>query len=143
MLKNIKIQTAKKSDKKIIKKFYKHQHYSASFMGLDTVYFIKHQDIVIASVIISQLQAHNSQHLLHALVVDEQYRNQGLASQLLNYSVLTGHQIICFAAQEMHDFYLNAGYKQSSSKQLNELNLTRYQQYKKYKQNLQVFIKQL
>jgi len=143
MLKNVKIHTAVKSDKKIIKQFYKRQHYSASFMGLDTVYFIKDKEIVIASVIISQFETHNSQHFLHALVVDKQYQNQGLASQLLNFSPLNEYQITCFAIQEMHKLYINAGYQQICSKQLNELNFLRYQQYKKFKSNLQVFIKKL
>ncbi|NQZ82565.1 MAG: GNAT family N-acetyltransferase [Colwellia sp.] len=143
MTNNSLIQIADKSDKKIIKQFYRLQHYSASYMGFDTVYFIKHNDIIIASVIISQLNKCNSQHILHALVVDKQYQNCGLATQLLNYHHIHAQQIICFAVKELSMLYINANYYLASSKQLNETNLLRYQQYQKSKPNLQVFIKRL
>ena len=140
---NYLVQIAVKSDKKTIKQFYKRQHYSASFMGFDTVYFIKHNDAVIAAVIISQIKKCNSQYFLHALVVDKQYRNCGLATQLLKYHHIHAQQITCFAATQLKELYLNANYYLASSKQLNETNFLRYQQYQKSKPNLQVFIKQL
>lgn len=137
------IKTAVKSDKKTIKLFYKQQHYSANFMGLDTVYFIKYEGDIIASVIVSLMKKNNSQYLLHALVVDKKYRNQGLATQLINYCDVNGQDIICFAISSIGKIYLNAGYHLGCSKQLNETNLLRYQQYQKSKPSLQVFIKQL
>jgi len=140
---NYLVQIAVKSDKKTIKQFYRRQHYSASFMGFDTVYFIKHNEIIIASVIISQFKQCNVQHFLHALVVDKQYQNCGLATQLLNYHHIHAQQIICFAAKQLKELYLNANYNLASSEQLNETNLLRYQQYRKSKSDLQLFIKQL
>jgi GNAT superfamily N-acetyltransferase len=143
MTSNFLVQVADKSDKKTIKQFYKQQHYSASFMGFDTVYFIKHNETIIACVIVSQLKLYNSQYFLHALVVDKQYRKQGIATRLLNSHHINAQQIICFAGKELSMLYKNANYDLASSKQLNETNLLRYQQYQKSKPNLQVFIKRL
>jgi len=143
MINKVLIQTADKSDKKAIKLFYKQQHYSASFMGLDTVYFIKHENNIIASVIVSLLKKHNTQYFLHALVVDKKHRNHGLATELLNYCDIIGQDIICFAAKSLDGLYLRAGYNLACPKQLNETNLLRYHQYQKSKPSLQVFIKQL
>jgi len=143
MTNNFLVQVADKSDKKTIKQFYKQQHYSASFMGFDTVYFIKHNETIVACVIVSQFKQCNSQYFLHALVVDKHYRNQGFATQLLNSHYIHARQIICFAVKELSMLYINANYYLASSKQLNETNLLRYQQYQKSKPNLQVFIKRL
>jgi GNAT superfamily N-acetyltransferase len=142
MIDNILIQTAVKSDKKSIKKYYKQQQYSASFMGLDTVFVIRYEGEIIASVIISLLKKQYTQYFLHALVVDKKYRKQGLATKLLNYCNTNGLDIICFAVDSMSGLYLGAGYTRSCQNKLNETNLLRFHQYQKSKPTLQVFIKQ-
>ena len=51
----IKIQSAEKDNKKSIKRFYKANNYSASFMGYDTSYIALHEGEIIACVIISYI----------------------------------------------------------------------------------------
>jgi hypothetical protein len=58
-----KIFLAEKSDKKIIKRFYKLQRYSASYIGLDHCFYICQGQNIIAAMIISQMNKSNDQYL--------------------------------------------------------------------------------
>ncbi|QBG36720.1 GNAT family N-acetyltransferase [Litorilituus sediminis] len=100
------ILQATKADKKAILRFYKQQHYSARFIGLDHCYFIKHQNIIIACVIVSKLTQDNPQYLMHALFVDKEFRQQSLASQLIQHVTSKHSPLICFAKQALSKLYL-------------------------------------
>lgn len=99
------IEVATKSDKKAILRFYKEQHYSASFLGFDTTYLIKLANEIVATVIVSQLTQHNTDYFLHGLVVDERYQHRGLASKLISYCQQRHSPIICFSQPSYTKLY--------------------------------------
>lgn len=135
---HINIVQANKEDKKAIKRFYKQQHYSASFMGLDTTYLAKQQGDIIGAVIVSKICADNQQTLLHALVVDRQYRRLGIAQLLLNQCQAHFNSIKCFASHELAEFYDKVNFIKCEETELSPELLARYQQYNR-KQSLWVF----
>jgi len=102
------ITLAHKTNKKAILRFYKNNHYSASFLGFDSCYVIKDEQSIIASVIISKIKEsqENSQlSFLHALVVKAQYQHIGLASQLLSHVQNLHSPFVCFANDELSALY--------------------------------------
>ena len=135
------ITKAIKTDKKSLMRFYKQQHYSAGLLGFDNVYIIKHEDVIIAAVILSALEKDNLQLFLHGLVVDEKFRHQGLASQLLGYArgIHLSQSIVCFASNELSEFYQSNNFEPSNEKQLLAPILFRYLRYKKTNNRLLVF----
>jgi GNAT superfamily N-acetyltransferase len=136
---------AQKSDKKAILRFYKSQHYSASFLGYDSCYFLKNNEEIIASVIISKIAQHHQHYFLHALVVKQQYQRQGLASQLLQYAQRQHLPLICFSTEKLLPFYLkNSLIKLQSDKIVSNLPEhlhMRYKRYLKKQPQLNVFLK--
>jgi len=137
----ISITTAIKTDKKSLMRFYKQQHYSAGLLGFDNVYIIKCEEVIIAAVIVSALEQDNPQLFLHGLVVDDKFRQQGLAGRLLKHirSIHSSQPVICFASVELSEFYHKNGFKLSQVKQLFPPLLSRYLQYKKTNNELLVF----
>ena len=95
-----------KSNKKALLRFYKAEHYSASFIGHDKWYFISEQNLIIAAVIVSQIRQAKIQYFLHGLVTSKAHQNRGLASQLIAHVQLLNRNIVCFADNSMSPFYL-------------------------------------
>lgn len=140
------IYTANKADKKALLRFYKSQHYSASFMGFDSGYIIKNEcEEIIASVIVSQLEADNQQALLHGLVVAKQHRKKGLAKKLILHCLTEHNTIVCFAHEQFKALYQKAGFSRLQAQQveqhLNQLLVTRFRTYHKKQPLLQTFIR--
>ncbi|NQZ23015.1 MAG: GNAT family N-acetyltransferase [Colwellia sp.] len=137
----ISITTAIKSDKKSLMRFYKQQHYSAGLLGFDNIYIIKHEDVIIAAVILSALEKDNPQLFLHGLVVDNKFHHQGLASELLQYAqgIHSSQSIVCFANNDLCELYQKNGFELSNEKRLLTPLLLRYLQYKKTNNKLLVF----
>jgi len=102
----MKISLAEKSDKKDILRFYKAQHYSARFLGFDRCYFIKINDDIIASVMVSYIIENSEISLLHALVVNQTWQHQGLASQLISHVTKIHPSIVCFADEKLTNLYI-------------------------------------
>ncbi|WP_286235575.1 GNAT family N-acetyltransferase [Thalassotalea sediminis] len=136
---------AQKSDKKAIMRFYKNQHYSASFMGYDHCYLLKdNNDDIIASVIVSTLTERNTQALLHALVVKADHQGLGLAKTLLEHCIRQHATIVCFAAPNLKTLYTKVGLSMLPDNQieqhLNEVLSCRYRSYQKQQPLLNAFI---
>ncbi len=139
----MQVLLAKKSDKKAILRFYKAQHYAARFLGFDNCYLIKKDDEIIASVIVSGLIASSSVAFLHALVVDNQHRHQGAATQLLRHALSLHAPLICFAQPALRPLYLSVNMKLMSadniSANLPEHLLTRFNAYQNTQPTLEVY----
>lgn len=137
----VTVVLAVKSDKKSLMRFYKQQNYSAGLLGLDNVYIIKHQQEIIAAVIISALEKGNSQLFLHGLVTKQEYRHKQLATKLLQHIQIEHYsqQIICFAQQHLANLYQQNGFEQVTAHQLHQPLLMRYLSYKKTNKDLLVF----
>ncbi|KGJ99035.1 GNAT family N-acetyltransferase [Thalassotalea sp. ND16A] len=128
----MQIIQADKTNKKAIKRFYKNNHYSASFMGDDACYFITEDSAdntnIIAGVIISYQQ---STPFLHALVVTKEYRGKGLSTLLLNHCQQQINLIYCFANNSLCRLYQQQGFASIAANQLPEslkVRLLNYQQ---------------
>ncbi len=138
------IVKANKSDKKDIQRFYKAQHYPASFIGLDNCYLIKEDNNIVASVIISEIKGNNKQYFLHALVVNKAQQSQGLASQLIQHTKHLHQPLVCFAEKTLADFYFKQGMKAIEESPLNtclnEQLLLRFNRYKQKQTSLTAFI---
>ncbi|TRX56314.1 GNAT family N-acetyltransferase [Thalassomonas sp. M1454] len=132
----MKIQLAEKSDKKSIKRFYKNNNYSASFMGNDTCYLMKLNDEIIAAVVISNIDDCN---FLHALVVNNKYQHKGLASQLLKHSLVKHSTLYCFADRSLNPLYSANNYIQIDPSILPEQLQTRFFCYHKKNNQLSAF----
>ncbi|REL27235.1 N-acetyltransferase [Thalassotalea euphylliae] len=143
-----------------LKQFYRSQRYSAKFKGYDQAFIITdtvleeknrqeqaHEQQIIAAVIISQLQLAHSQALLHALVVNKQHQKQGLAKQLLNYSLnhcsLPVTQTVCFANANLAKLYQACGFAFGTECELTSLLRDRYISYSKHQPELKIFIKEV
>ena len=137
----VSITTASKSDKKSLMRFYKQQSYSAGLLGLDQVYLVKNPQGIIGAVIISALEKDNPQLFLHGLVIKQEYRQQKIATQLIQHALsLHVHQkIICFADKELCHFYQNNGFNITTENELLDPLLFRYLRYKKTNNGLLVF----
>ncbi|TKB45122.1 GNAT family N-acetyltransferase [Thalassotalea mangrovi] len=96
------IETANKSDKKSIQRFYKQQSYSARFLGADVTYLVRENREIIASAIVS---FQNSYPFLHALVVDKNFQGRGIAKTLLAKAKVHHPQLYCFCKNDLASFY--------------------------------------
>jgi GNAT superfamily N-acetyltransferase len=140
----MKINTAAKSDKKDLLRFYKAQHYSASFIGYDQCYFIKINNTIMAAVMVSKIAEHHQHYFLHALVVDNKFQHQGIASLLLKHVNERHQPLLCFANAPLEAFYtkndfvklLPSAYETMLPQHL----FLRFNGYKKKQSQLQVFI---
>lgn len=131
------IQTAEKSDKKDIKRFYKDNHYSASFMGNDQCFMIKNNKAqIIACVIVSTI---SDTPFLHALVVSQNMRGSGLATQLLAHCQLISVHIYCFADLSLNRLYISSQFKSIDQGQLPASLHSRFQRYKQKNNTLSAF----
>ncbi|MEW6990922.1 GNAT family N-acetyltransferase [Colwelliaceae bacterium 6441] len=143
----MKILVAPKNAKKTILRFYKSQHYSASFLGIDHCYYIQDKNEVVASVIISKIEQNSHYSFLHALVVKSAYQHRGLATKMLTFVQECHRPIVCFAHVEMTELYT----KKAKMIKLKEQDVItelpkhlkgRLISYKKKQPQLQVFISQ-
>lgn len=150
----ISYRLANKGDKKSIQRFYKSQHYSASFIGNDlTLLALKNQTIV-GSVIISLVTNHekNTNHwFLHALVVLKELQGNGIAKQLIKNAVLESKKqanncnnklakLTCFADKSLASFYLSNNFKAASPLELPDELSQRLNRYLNKQPHLQVFV---
>lgn len=94
---------------------------------------------MIAAVIISYLNNHNTTPLLHGLVVKKGYRNKGLANSLLAHLKKHHQAITCFAQQELAPLYLNNGFSVLATAHLNEQLQHRYASYQRKQKTLVIF----
>lgn len=153
---------ATKVDKKDILRFYKSQHYAARYIGQDHCYVIKMNDTIIACAMISAGQENRQFWLLHALVIDKQYRGNGLASKLiqtliskqekskpstslmLESELATYPNIVCFADTQLKQLYISNGFTLHNSnediQQLPEEFQQRLLRYRKKQNNLCCFL---
>lgn len=119
------VKLAAKSDKKSVKRFYKSQHYSASFIGFDSTYIVLDNEQIIASAIVSYSTSDNNQALLHALVVAKPYQKQGIATELINiikqqhcHNYREKHStIVCFTKPELAIFYQALSFRNLTQEQ--------------------------
>jgi len=108
-----KVIKAKKTDKKDIMRFYKSQRYTASYIGHDQCYIVRHDNFIIASAIVSSGKAVGDIWLLHGLVINETLRGNNIASLILQKIVsrkneqahVMYEEIICFADISLQFFY--------------------------------------
>jgi GNAT superfamily N-acetyltransferase len=139
----MRITKAEKSDKKAILRFYKYQHYSASFIGYDHCYFIRHNQTIIAAMIVSKIALQHRHYFLHALVVDKQFQHQGLATQLLQHAIIQHQPLICFADESLSAFYTQNHMLKltdiQKTENLPEHLLLRYKVYQNKQSQLKVF----
>jgi len=138
------VSLAGKSDKKAVLRFYKNNHVSARFKGLDSTYIVKENNQIIASVIVSQITINNTQCLLHGLVVESNYRKQGLAKLLLKTCKVNHRPLVLFAAKDLASFYQQQGFNLIPPVQVEDALtpelLPRYLKYKAKQSSLSVFL---
>ncbi len=141
---NYHIVKAEKSDKKDIKRFYKNQNYSASYIGQDKCYIVKIDNTIIAVAIISLGQEHGNYWLLHGLVTEKQHRGNKVASAIIDTIISEKNQnieaqynkIVSFADTELHAFYRANGFISfNSNKAINDLPLEFKQRLARYREN--------
>ena len=146
------ITKAIKSDKKDIFRFYKAQGYSASFIGQDQCYLVKKNNLIIAAAIISAGKTKTDFYLLHALVTDENYRGNKIASAIIKtignetneLKQTIYRKIICFADNSLQRFYRSnhfINYGEENIKQLPAEFQHRLCRYRIKQKTLQCFIK--
>lgn len=107
------LSKALKTDKKDILRFYKAQHYPASYIGQDHGYIVKVDGPIIASAIISAGQQTAGFWLLHGLVINKAQRGSKIGSLVLQAIVAekstdksqSYEKIVCFADKALHRFY--------------------------------------
>ncbi|WOH38045.1 GNAT family N-acetyltransferase [Thalassotalea fonticola] len=132
----MQIQLANKSDKNSIKRFYKSNHYSASFMGDDQCFYMTSQEEIIASVIIS---FSSTTPFLHALVVNRNYQHQGLATQIVFHCQHRLPNINCFADKTLTKFYQKLGFECINSNNLPDCLQSRFYSYQRNNNTLNAF----
>ena len=130
------IQIATKADKSAIKRFYKNNRYSASFMGDDQCFYITHYEAIVACVIVSYS---TTTPFLHALVVQKNQQKNGLARQLVAKCQQQFNDIICFADKDLTEFYLKLGFVKSNANRLPANLLDRFQIYSNKNNLLQCY----
>ena len=145
---------ATKADKKDIVRFYKNKRYAASYIGQDHCYFIKADNEIIACAMVSAGQENGEYWLLHALVVNKEYQDRGIASQLLQticakkcrHEQIQCHQILCFADTALSTFYYSNQFINYNAEhdiaQLPKEFKHRYVSYRKKQKSLQCFLYQ-
>lgn len=128
---------AQKQDKKALKRFYKAQRYSASFIGNDHCYLVCNQDGYLAAVILSELTEHQDHWFLHALVTKTDIQGQGIGSALLNYAQKQHLGVIyCFCQPELFPFYQNHGFNNLNPAKLPHELKVRFNAYQKHQAEL-------
>jgi len=137
---NITISVAQKDDKNSIKRFYKSNHYSASFMGGDTCFIARLDNEIVGGVIISHDTRIDSLPFLHALVVNKQQRGSGIARNLLNEAQRHFNTIVCFADNSLQSFYFKRGFNQTTKNALPTGLTERFIRYQCKNPNLGIFI---
>ncbi|MDO6446841.1 GNAT family N-acetyltransferase [Colwellia sp. 1_MG-2023] len=140
----MKIITAAKSDKKELLRFYKAQQYSASYIGYDQGYYVKKNHTIVAAVMVSKIAEHHQHYFLHALVVDNKFQHQGIASLLLNHANERHQPLVCFANAPLEAFYTKNNFVKllpsAFETKLPPHLYLRFIAYKKKQSQLQVFI---
>lgn len=127
MAANKHITVLTKTNKKALLRFYQHNRYSARFIGFDQAYYCTDEKQNIrASVIVSKISNDNSQWLLHALLTDKSYQQQGLASALIKYCQNHHQPLVCFVDEKLTTFYYTRHFKKIPSTQLSPALQTRY-----------------
>ncbi|WP_077342851.1 GNAT family N-acetyltransferase [Pseudocolwellia agarivorans] len=136
------INKATKQDKKDIKRFYKDNNYSASFMGYDHTYIIRRDSIIIGSVIISYITNNSQYGLLHALLITELHRRKGYAQLLIKALQNEHSHIICFADKKLQRLYIDMGFKKNVNSEFPIPNylLKKFNNYLRNKKDLKIFI---
>ncbi|WNC70761.1 GNAT family N-acetyltransferase [Thalassotalea psychrophila] len=133
----MQIQLATKADKSVIKRFYKNNRYSASFMGEDQCFYISNNDAeIIACVIVSYT---TTTPFLHALVVKQDQQKIGLARQLVIKCQQQYNDITCFADSDLTEFYQKLGFALINVAELPVNLQPRFQAYNQNNLNLQCF----
>lgn len=162
LMMNSHFRFAQISDKKQLKRFYKQEHYSAGFKGFDIAYGVFDKEQLISAVIISQLTPDNTQALLHGLVTKKIKQNQGHASKLLNYCLVsyqkvgladitdnlsnisnisnTMESIVCFIEPKLRAFYLQHQFTEQPITALNDTLKPRFNAYQKYQADLLIMV---
>ena len=151
----VSLRVADKQDKASLKRFYKRNSYNASYMGYDTCYIAEsrlnrpnekvEQSEIVAAVIVSAIKEDSRQFLLHALVIDESFRRQKLASGILASELFcsTNQQdLVCFAESDIEPFYTKAKFKIIQESELERHLQQRYQSYKKKRPSLLIFLRE-
>lgn len=108
-----------------IKHFLK-RHKQSSANHLDKIYIVRQQNslIGIAKLIIISDASNTKQYWLRGLYIDENWRNQALASRLLTFInqnlALSGKptEIFAFPFKHLDRFYLQNGYQHIAIEQL-------------------------
>ncbi|QBY05675.1 N-acetyltransferase [Thalassotalea sp. HSM 43] len=132
-----KIVSAAKSDKKHIKRFYKTQCYSAGFLGDDVCYLLKDDtEQIIASVLVSFA---SSTPFLHGLVVASHYQHRGIANRLLQHCRAHHQHLICFAVTRLKALYLQNGFRQLNTADIDAKLLARYKAYQAKQVTLAIY----
>ncbi len=138
---------AEKSLKKDIKRFYKDNHSSFSFKGLDDTFLVFDENEITASAIVSQLSPSNTQLLLHGVLTKHSYRKQGLAQALLHFIERHYHlgckndnsyTLHCFVLPALISFYQKRGFQVAHENTLNEELQPRFIAYKRLNPTLEV-----
>ncbi len=127
------IYLADKTDKKAIKRFYKQQNYSASFMGDDSCFYHQKNQQIVAALIISFQQ---TSPFLHALVVAKGNQGQGLAKQLITHVQQQVSAISCFCQPQLISFYQQQGFVIIQAEQLPTSLQPLFNAYQQQQQNL-------
>lgn len=134
------IQKCKKTIKKDIQRFYKVNHYPASYIGYDHIYTITLENQIIGAVIVSYQSENNHYALLHALLITPTNRHKGYAKQLIKRVRSEHSHIICFAERELEGLYINNGFSEITPNRLPDYLIKRYESYKKKSKTLIPYI---
>ena len=134
------ISVACKDDKKSIKRFYKKNHYSASFMGGDTCFVASENNDIVGAVIVSTLENNSSHPFLHALVIDKPIRGCGIASKLLIFAQQNFKTLTCFSDQSLQNLYVKNKFIMENKNALPRSLAERFCKYQNKTPNLRVFI---
>lgn len=113
-------------------------------MGYDTCYAAYIDEQMIGCVILSdigKIEDKNTQDplFLHALVVDKNFRNKGVASNLLSHVNSLHKSTICFASGELKQLYFSNEFTMRQSDELTEPFKSRYINYKNKQPDLFIF----
>ena len=130
-----------KENKKLLKRFYKANHYSASFMGLDHTYVVSLNNTIIGCVILSYLDKTNTIAFLHALFISPIHRHKGYAHCLIEYACKHHEQIICFADSSLDQLYTKSKFIEGSIEKLPAVILKRFTTYLSKHKNLRIYFR--
>lgn len=136
----LEVKKCSKAEKKEILRFYKNNHYPASFMGYDQVYTLLLKNKTIGYGIISYITTNNERGLLHSLLIVAEQRNKGYAKLLIKTMLDEHKNIICFADEKLKPFYVKLGFKEAIVLDIPEFLMSKYKSYKTKNKNLNAFI---